>query len=124
MSIKKGFTLVEIIVIISILSVLFSLTLPLSRRFSSSLYLHTSARALASELRQLQSRSVLRYQSSSFDPAKFMLPPGIKFKTTCDIGFSPSGFPPPGKSGTLTLQDPGGRTRKVIVSSAGRIRLE
>jgi prepilin-type N-terminal cleavage/methylation domain-containing protein len=121
---KKGFTLVEIIVIISILSVLFSLTLPLSPRFSSSLYLHASARSLASELRRLQSNSVLRHKTLSFTPAKFMLPPGIKFQRICDIGFSASGFPPPGKSGSLILQDSSGRTKKVVVSSAGRIRLE
>jgi hypothetical protein len=53
-----------------------------------------------------------------------MFPPGIKFKRTCDIGFSASGFPPPGKSGTLILEDAGGRTKKVVVSSLGRVRLE
>jgi len=121
---KKGFTLVEIVVIIGILSVLFSLALPLSTRFSSSLYLYASARALASELRQLQSSSVLRHQSLSFVPDKFTLPPGIKFKNICDIGFAASGFPPPGKSGTLVLEDTSGKTRKIIVSSAGRVRLE
>ena len=121
---RKGFTLVEIIVIIGILSVLFSLALPLSARFSSTLYLQASAKALVSELRRLQSSSVLQHQTLSFAPDKFTLPPGIKFKSICDIGFSASGFPPPGKSGSLILQDSSGRTKKVIVSSLGRIRLE
>ncbi len=121
---KKGFTLVELIVIIGILGALFSLALPLSARFSSSLYLNASARELVSELRRLQSDSVLRHRTLGFAPAEFKLPPQIKFKQTCAIAFSASGFPLPGRSGTLILQDPSGRTRKVVVSSAGRVRLE
>ena len=121
---KKGFSLIEIIVVMGVLGALFALSLPISSRFSSVLYLNASAKALASELRNVQSQSILQHKTLSLNLAKLNLPPGIRFANTRDISFSPSGFPPPGKSGTLVLQNSLGRTKKVIVSSAGRVRIE
>jgi prepilin-type N-terminal cleavage/methylation domain-containing protein len=121
---KKGFSLIEIIVVLGMLGVLFALSLPISSRFSSVLYLNASAKALASELRNVQNQSILQHKTLSLDLANLNLPPGIHLANNRDITFSPSGFPPPGKSGTLVLQNSLGRTKKVIVSSVGRVRIE
>lgn len=121
---KKAFSLIEIIVVVGILGLLFTFSLPISARFSNVLFLNASAKALASELRNTQSQSVLQHKTLSLNLNKLKLPPGIRLVNTRDIGFSPSGFPPPGKSGTLILQNSFGKTKKIIVSSAGRIRIE
>jgi prepilin-type N-terminal cleavage/methylation domain-containing protein len=121
---KKGFSLIEIIVVVGILGMLFTLSLPMSKSFSSILYLNASAKGLASELRNVQSQSVLKHKTLSLSLDELRLPPGISFANTHDISFSPSGCPPPGKSGTLVLQNSFGRTKKVIVSSSGRVRIE
>jgi prepilin-type N-terminal cleavage/methylation domain-containing protein len=121
---KRGFSLIEIIVVMGMLGALFALSLPLSARFSSVYYLDASAKALASELRNVQSQSILQHKTLSLNLANLNFPPGIFLVNTRDISFAPSGFPPPGKSGTLTLQNSLGRTKKVIVSSSGRVRIE
>jgi prepilin-type N-terminal cleavage/methylation domain-containing protein len=124
MKTKKGFTLVEILAVLGVLAVILSFCLPALSHFSARLFLNASSRALASDLRNLQSQAILQHKTLSFDAGKMGLPAGIMLKTTADIRFCPSGFPPPGGSGTLLLQNRSGQSRKIIVSSAGRVRIE
>ncbi len=124
MSAKKGFSLIEMLVVVGILGMLFALSLPISRSFSSILYLNASAKGLASDLRKVQSQAMLQHKTLSINLGKLKFPPGVSFANTHDMSFSPSGCPPPGKSGTLILQNSFGRTKKVIVSSSGRVRIE
>ena len=124
MFIKKGFTLIEIMIVIGILGAVLALSAPVTSRFSGVLFLNAAAKALASDLRGLQHQAILRHQTRRFVPAEFDLPPGIRFMSAAGITFSPSGNPPPGGSGSLILQNSLGSTRKVVVSSAGRVRVE
>lgn len=121
---KKAFTLIEILITISIFALLLSVSLPALTCFSAQLSLNASARALASELRALQSQAILRHKTLSLNLGGLKFPPGIDPIKTSNISFSSSGSPPPGGSGTLILQNKLGKTREIIVSSAGRVRIE
>ena len=121
---RKAFTLIEILIVISLLALLISISIPTFSRFSAQLCLNTSARALASELRRVQNQAILQHKTLGLDSSKLSLPSGIKSKNECFVSFAASGFPPPGGSGTLILQNRLGQTRKIIVSSAGRVRIE
>ncbi len=121
---RNGFTLVEILIVLSILAVFSSFALSGFSGFSARLFLDSSAKSLASDLRALQSRAVLQHctQNLALDDLNF--PPGIHLASGKEIQFSPSGFPPPGGSGSLILQNRFGQTRRIIVSSVGRVRIE
>ena len=121
---KNGFSLVEMVIIISILGVLFAVTLTTFTNFSARLSLVASAKSLAAELRALQSQAITRHETLTLDLAKLNLPRNIKLTKFHNIRFSASGFPPPGGSGTLILENKFGGRKKIIVSSAGRVRLE
>jgi prepilin-type N-terminal cleavage/methylation domain-containing protein len=121
---RKAFTLIEILITISVLALLLSISFPAFTSFSTQLSLNSSAKALASELRAVQSQAVLEHKTLSLSLGDLKLPPGISPIKTSKISFSSSGCPPPGGSGTLILQNMLGKTRKIIVSSAGRVRIE
>ena len=121
---KKGFTLVEILIVISILGVLFSATLPVFSGFSSQLALNTAAGGIASELRAVQSQAVMQHKTLGLAPDEIKLPGGIKFLAEKELCFSPSGCPPPGGSGTLIIMNRFNKTKKIILSSSGRVRVE
>lgn len=121
---KNGFTLIETLVVVAIIAALFTLSIPTFSRFSAQLSLNTSAKALASKLRAIQTQAVTQHKTLSLDFAKTELASGISILKTSKISFSSSGSPPPGGSGTLMLQNKFGKTKKIIVSSAGRVRVE
>ncbi|KPJ66707.1 hypothetical protein AMJ44_08020 [candidate division WOR-1 bacterium DG_54_3] len=121
---SKGFTLIEILIVIGVLALIFSFSFPSLSLFSAQLSLAASAKALTSELRNVQSQAVLQHKTLSPDLSKLRFPPGIKLINLSSISFSASGFPPPGGSGTIILQNRLGQARKIIVSSAGRVRVE
>jgi prepilin-type N-terminal cleavage/methylation domain-containing protein len=121
---RKAFSLIEILVVVSILTLALSFAFPTFSRFSEQLSLNAAAKSLASEIRALQSQAILQSKTLNLDLVNIKLPPGINFSKISRISFASSGFPPPGGSGSLVLQNKFGRTRKIIVSSAGRVRLE
>jgi len=107
---RLGFSLIELITVIAILGAIVFVTLPSLNRFSETLSLQASAKALLTELRQLQAQARLTHTTQRYG--------------TTNISFSASGFPPPGGSGTIVLSNRLNQHKKVIVSSSGRIRLE
>lgn len=107
---RPAFTLIELIVVLAILGATIFVAQPGLRRFSASLELNAQAKALAVELRQLQSQARLTHSLQKHDNSK--------------IAFAASGFPPPGGSGTIVLKNRFNQTKKVIVSSSGRVRIE
>ena len=100
---RRGFTLVEMLVVISVCGLLLSFSFSSLSKFKKSVGFEASARQLASDLRRTQSQAMSRHESLS--QGRFT--------------FSSSGFPPPGGSGTEVIGH-----RKVIVSSVGRVRIE
>ena len=101
---RKGFTLVELLVVIGLCGLLLSFTLPTFTKLKENLRLNGTAQQLASDLRAAQATAL------SVDQAQ----------TNGRFRFAASGFPPVGGSGTELI----GRSRKVILASTGRVRVE
>lgn len=121
---RKGFTLVESVVVLGLLGLLLSFCLPAYSQFSSSLFLNAAAKTIASHLRHIQGQALLEQHIINSNLDKLGLPSSIKVKKAPAICFSPSGAPPPGRSGTIILENQRGKTKKIIVSSSGRVRIE
>lgn len=100
---RRGFTLIELLVVVGICGLLLSFSFPALSNFRKGVYLESSAREIASEIRKAQSLAMSVGETQSVG----------KFK------FSRTGFPLPGGSGTETIG-----SRKIIVSSVGRVRIE
>ena len=105
---RRGFTLIELLVVIGICGLLLLFSFPTLASFRENICLEGSARSFASELRKVQSRAMASGESCEYD----------KFK------FSRTGFPLPGGTGTQILTDRFGHDRKIILSPAGRVRVE
>lgn len=148
---SPGFTLIEIIVVISIVGILVAVSIPLLSNFSRVSQLNKESQNIASELRLAQElaqskkttcRISFVSKSLFYENAKFKvenysyftggyvkikerkLPKRFDFEEDRTIEFSSSGAPSPGGSGTIILKDISGRQLKIIVSSIGRIRIE
>jgi prepilin-type N-terminal cleavage/methylation domain-containing protein len=105
---RKGFSLIELLVVMSISGLLLFLSFPALSAFKDRLSLETRARQLAFTLRKAQSLAISRGETQIVG----------RFK------FSKTGSPLPGGFGTEKITSPGGRTKKVIVSPLGRVRIE
>lgn len=121
---KLGFTLIEILCCLAIIALMLGIGLPVSTRLSANLKLNGSANLLASNLREIQAFAMQQGETASFDPNKILLPKTIRFAQSVPIAFSSSGYPIVGGSGTLILENQFKKTKKIIVSSMGRIRVE
>ena len=121
---RKGFSLVELLVVFSLI---FAFSAGIATVFSSvsrQLALRNTAETLAIEISAVQSRARLEHQTCFFDAGAKPMPQGIKIAAAHVFSFAASGFPLPGGSGTLTLQNSAGERKNVIVSSIGRVRVE
>ncbi|OGC25652.1 hypothetical protein A2291_04480 [candidate division WOR-1 bacterium RIFOXYB2_FULL_42_35] len=121
---RLAFTLVEIIVVMAVCSVLFSVSFASLRGFLGQIQLEATTKSLVSDLRKMQSQSRLEHKTLAMDLNGLVLPTGINFAQTSQIKFAPSGATAFGGSGSLVLQNSLGRTKKIIVSSIGRVRVE
>lgn len=97
---SKGFTFMEILLVLSIAGILSALALSDISAFTDRFYLQTTARQLSNDLREMKMRSVIERQTYTinFDTAnnfyelserRINLPFGIRF------GFSPEVLGPP-----------------------------
>lgn len=115
---RRGFTLVELIIVLSLFSTIAALALPNYKKFCGQPILNFSAKAMASEIRKTQGQARSQHKTLAVDLAKLTLPIPITQSKT--ISFAPSGNPPPGGSGTIIINN----QKKVIVSNCGRVRIE
>ena len=102
---RRGFTIIELLVVLSICAILFSLALPPIRNIKSKLLLSACLQGSVSGLRYTQSRAITSNQEqkwsiSDYPPANDLKKGAIKL-----FSFSPSGFCPPGGSGTQLLEN-------------------
>ncbi|MBI5193206.1 MAG: prepilin-type N-terminal cleavage/methylation domain-containing protein [Nitrospirae bacterium] len=97
---KKGFTFLEILIVLAIIGILSALAVSDISAFTDRLYLQSFARQISTDLREMKMRSVIERQSYTvnFDSANnfynitgriINLPPGIRF------GFSAGVLGPP-----------------------------
>ncbi len=121
---RKGFSLIELLVVFGLGALLLGLTISTLPRFTQRLALDNSARLIASELRALQTNAIAAHETKTFQPAENPLPSGLSYSSSRSLSFAPSGYPTVGGSGTIVLSNRFGQTKRVILSSAGRIRLE
>lgn len=105
---RRGFTLIELLVVAGICGLLLSFSFPTLANFRELICLDSSAYQSASDIRKVQVMAICKNESQAIG----------RFK------FSKTGFPLPGGTGTEVLKSRSGYYRKVIVSSAGRVRVE
>ncbi|MFA5839673.1 MAG: type II secretion system protein [Candidatus Margulisiibacteriota bacterium] len=123
-SAKKGFSLLECLIVVGILGILLTISLPTLKQYRESVILNASAIALASDLRALQNQAMLNHGIARLSLSALKPPAPIKILSFSSIAFSPSGLPIVGGSGTIVLGSSASISKKIIVSSLGRIRIE
>jgi len=137
---RRSFTLIEIAAAVGILGMILLVSIPVLSSMLAVIELKSVARGIVTDLRLAQELSssgrstvAVEFLPKGFlgEPARYVvgkrrveLPEKFDFKSKKTITFSPSGFTPPGGSGTVTVTDMGGRIKRIMVSSAGRVRME
>ncbi len=101
---RRGFTLVELLIVLLICAALFGVTFPALNRLGVTLKNETAIRLAAGSLRLTQSRALCRNETCTFE----------------GFGFAKNGYALPGGSGTKI--SPNGK--KLVLSSYGRVRIE
>ncbi|HEX6437580.1 MAG TPA: GspH/FimT family pseudopilin [Candidatus Binatia bacterium] len=133
---RVGFSLIELIVVLSLMGILFAIGIPASNKLLLSYQLNGSARRVQTDLQNIKMRAAaenLGFQftygagSGSYtirrDGAVFVskpLPEGIVITQAGTVSFSPRGT---AGSNRIRLQNRGGACKQVVVSSTGRIRV-
>ena len=118
---RRGFTLVEVLVVGAVVGILLNFSLLGFRSFSHQLVLSAAVDKLICQIRKTQAQALAQHKIIK---VKIELPRGIKLVKSCNIGFTGSGFTCFGGSGSIILQNRLGRQRKIIVSTVGRVRVE
>ena len=101
---RKGFTLVELLVVIGIVGILLTVSYPSLTKLRKTTLIEGECQAIVAGLRRAEVQALATNRTVELAPFKF----------------AASGFPLPGYSGTLTLSP----HRKIVVSSVGRVRIE
>jgi len=131
----------EIVIAVCVIGILLLVSVPVISNITSTMKLKSVAEGIVSDLRLAQDKAItaggeikveFRKKSIFGDRAEYSVGPfrTIKLEGRYDfrydetIRFSKTGFPPAGGSGTVILEDLAGRSKRIIVSSAGRIRVE
>lgn len=144
-----GFTIIEMMIVLIIISILIALTVPNFSRIMGSYQLDISAREMASDIRDLQ-QSALKTQNSAYAivwnttaDSYYLMHENIVNKTvqlpqSVDIASAPyisseaahkmhfatSGRPAGGIGGTVFLMDRNtGKYKFVIINTLGRVRV-
>jgi prepilin-type N-terminal cleavage/methylation domain-containing protein len=136
---KNGFTLIEVLIVLVIISFIFAFSVIGTQKFRNSLEYAGSVNQILSDIKLTRQLAASSSQTCriDFNPGKntYTISKGNTSYRTVKVSdnvrlsgksyfdFVPSGYTDVGGSGTLML---GGipRARKIIVSSRGRIRVE
>ena len=121
---RRGFTLVELLLVLGICSLIISFSLSTLSNFTGKVYLEATARLIASELRSQQAKAESRGETQAWSVSSLPMPPGISARSIKEFKYAKSGFPPPGGTGTQLIEDRHGASRQIVLSSAGRVRIE
>ena len=141
---KKAFTLIELLIVMAIAGIIFATVIPNFEKTKTILEMDTSSQEIANSLRFMRQKAWTTSSQTEFagslgafvlqriDPVSNSalsmsskdLPVKILFDSPVCFKFASSGFPVAGYSGTAILRNDSGTTKKIIVSSFGRIRIE
>ena len=144
---SKGFTLVELCVVLSVFALLLMLSISSFKIFVEVNYLSSFKRQIVSDLREakhLAQKSgnyvschfypenggiLARYTISTIKPdgeailfKQVELPSLLNFTSEKEIRFASSSFCMPGYLGSIYLSAKSGKTKRIVVSSTGRVR--
>jgi|TARA_Y100000031_G_C8052445_1_gene306787 prepilin-type N-terminal cleavage/methylation domain-containing protein len=151
---QKGFTLVEMLVVLAIIAMIMGLSVPFTTSFGKGLKIKTSARAIVGTIRLARSYAITRRKeytivfdvenneywiedsSSKILEKKRRFPSSIKFKIAGDEDQDPVTFEDDkvtfnatgaieGISGSITITDRKNQSRTIsIIGSTGKITVE
>ena len=77
---RRGFTLIETLVVFSILAIFSCLLVPSLTRLTNSYNLNMAGQAMSSTLRQAQCLAIAKHQNQQVYPQQTSLPKTIKIK--------------------------------------------
>jgi prepilin-type N-terminal cleavage/methylation domain-containing protein len=133
---RVGFSVIELIVVLSLMGILLAIGVPASNKLLISYQLNSSARRVQTELQNIKMRAAaenLGFQfaygaaSGSYtirrDGSVFVnkpLPEGIQIIQAGTVSFSPRGT---AGGNRIRLRSSEGGCKQVVVSSTGRIRV-
>jgi prepilin-type N-terminal cleavage/methylation domain-containing protein len=133
---QYGFSFVELLAVIAVLSVLFAIALPAWNKLLPSFQLDSSVRQVQTELQYIKMRAAsenigfqLEYGTDSGNYTinkngtpyvSKPLPQGIKISHAGTIAYSPRGT---AGANRVRLRSPDGWCKQVVVSSTGRVRV-
>lgn len=138
----RGFTLLELLVVVAILSILGAITIPIWRVLLPALALNGAARQIQSELNRIKMQAIAEnatFQLAFSDTADDYtvqrvgttttqqgtkpLPDGIDIRSAITLGFTSRGTATPGTGGTIKLCNSKDAGTNVVLSSTGRVRV-
>jgi Tfp pilus assembly protein FimT len=133
---KVGFSVIELIAVLSLMAILFAIGLPASNKLLLSYQLNSSARRVQTELQNIKMRAGAENVGFQFaygagsgtyniqrDGSAFVskpLPEGIQITQAGTVSFSPRGT---AGGNRIRLRSSAGGCKQVVVSSTGRIRV-
>lgn len=137
-----GFTLIEVIVAMAIVSVLAAIAVPAGIILLPTYSLNSAARQVQSELHRIKMQAIAgnvtfqlafsntsgsytieRVGATTAQQGTKPLPGGIDVKRTITLGFTSRGTASPGGGGTVRLCNSQGAGTNVVLSSTGRVRV-
>lgn len=121
---SRGFTALELLITVSLISILFTLALPSLAAFKGRLYLKCLATEITNELRRTQIKAMISGGPVVWGVNQRLLPPEIFIVNNKIFKYASSGNCLPGGSGTLNVSNRYCQTKKIVVSSVGRVRVE
>ena len=116
-----GFSLLELLVVIGLIGIVSLSTVPLIK-LAESHAVRTMSYQIAAQMEAAKLKAMATRKSAVWTNAA--LPAPLTLSPQKSATFSETGFPAVGSSGTWTLSAPMAKSKKIIVSSAGRIRIE